>query len=68
MKAVSPFASLCYFNYTYSGERVGRALLGLDFPGQQELEKHRPQILDRAGQTVRAVREVVLDIEGSHRS
>jgi threonine dehydratase len=24
-------ASLCYFNYRQSGERIGRALLGLDF-------------------------------------
>ena len=24
-------ASICYFNYTHTGERVGRALLGLDF-------------------------------------
>jgi len=68
MRAVSPFASLCYFNYTYSGERVGRALLGLDFPDQQTLEKNRPTILDRAGKTVRAVREVLLDFDGSQRS
>ena len=25
-------ASLCYFNYRQSGERIGRALIGLDFP------------------------------------
>jgi threonine dehydratase len=25
-------ANLCYFNYRQSGERVGRALIGLDFP------------------------------------
>jgi threonine dehydratase len=24
-------ASLCYFNYRQSGERIGRALIGLDF-------------------------------------
>jgi len=29
-------ASLCYFNYRQSGERVGRALLGLDFPSSYE--------------------------------
>lgn len=27
-------ASLCYFNYRQSGERIGRALIGLDFPGE----------------------------------
>lgn len=25
-------ANLCYFNYRQSGERIGRALIGLDFP------------------------------------
>jgi threonine dehydratase len=25
-------ASICYFNYRQSGERIGRALIGLDFP------------------------------------
>ncbi|MEN8661605.1 MAG: threonine ammonia-lyase, biosynthetic [Lentimonas sp.] len=31
LRAVSPHANLCYFNYVYSGERVGRALLGFEF-------------------------------------
>ena len=25
-------ADICYFNYRQSGERIGRALIGLDFP------------------------------------
>jgi threonine dehydratase len=29
-------ASLCYFNYRQSGERIGRALIGLDFPSPYE--------------------------------
>jgi threonine dehydratase len=29
-------ASLCYFNYRQSGERIGRALIGLDFPSPAE--------------------------------
>ena len=33
---VSPHANLCYFNYVYSGERVGRALLGFEFESQEE--------------------------------
>lgn len=28
--------SFCYFNYTYSGERVGRALIGMDFASEDE--------------------------------
>lgn len=31
LRAVSPHANLCYFDYVYSGERVGRALLGFEF-------------------------------------
>jgi len=30
-KVIRGWASLCYFNYRQSGERVGRALIGLDF-------------------------------------
>ncbi|MGB6219606.1 pyridoxal-phosphate dependent enzyme [Haloferula sp.] len=29
-------ANLCYFNYQQSGERIGRALIGLDFPSLSE--------------------------------
>lgn len=29
-------ANLCYFNYRQSGERIGRALIGLDFPSPWE--------------------------------
>jgi len=28
-------ASLCYFNYRQSGERIGRALIGLDFASSE---------------------------------
>lgn len=31
-KLVRGRANLCYFNYRQSGERIGRALIGLDFP------------------------------------
>jgi len=31
-------ANLCYFNYRQSGERIGRALIGLDFPSPYERE------------------------------
>ena len=58
MEKLSPLASLCYFNYTYSGERVGRALLGLDFENETAREAARPLVLSSAGDTVRAVREV----------
>lgn len=35
-RRLSGNASLCYFNYRQSGERIGRALIGLDFPSAYE--------------------------------
>jgi len=37
-KRIQGNASLCYFNYRQSGERIGRALIGLDFPSPYERE------------------------------
>ncbi|MEM9019575.1 MAG: pyridoxal-phosphate dependent enzyme [Planctomycetota bacterium] len=31
LEAIRPMANLCYFNYAYTGERIGRALVGLEF-------------------------------------
>jgi threonine dehydratase len=31
MRKVSKVANVCYFNYTYSGEAVGRSLMGFEF-------------------------------------
>lgn len=33
---ISGRASLCYFNYRQSGERIGRALIGLDFASAED--------------------------------
>ena len=33
---ISGNANLCYFNYRQSGERIGRALIGLEFPSSYE--------------------------------
>lgn len=38
LREVSPHANLCYFNYVYSGERVGRALLGFEFDSEKGSE------------------------------
>lgn len=37
-KLVRNRASLCYFNYRQSGERIGRALIGLDFNDPEQRE------------------------------
>ena len=31
LRLISPVASICYFNYAYSGEVIGRALMGFEF-------------------------------------
>ncbi|MGK0464226.1 MAG: threonine dehydratase [Lentimonas sp.] len=36
LSAISSHANLCYFNYVYSGERVGRALLGFEFENPEQ--------------------------------
>ena len=58
MTGVKDIASLCYFNYAYSGERVGRALVGMEFAATE----HRDTCLDRMrgmqGDCIRAAREV----------
>lgn len=38
MEQIKDLASLCYFNYLYSGERVGRALVGLEFKSEADRE------------------------------
>ncbi|PXA04877.1 pyridoxal-5'-phosphate-dependent protein [Coraliomargarita sinensis] len=47
LREVSPHANLCYFNYVYSGERVGRALLGFEFSSRQEHDEFTDH-LDKA--------------------
>ena len=36
LKSVSGSANICYFNYQYTGERVGRALIGFELPNEGE--------------------------------
>ena len=36
MNSVCGSANICYFNYQYTGERVGRALIGFEFQGVNE--------------------------------
>ncbi|MFP4156000.1 MAG: pyridoxal-phosphate dependent enzyme [Opitutales bacterium] len=52
LRTISPHCNLCYFNYVYSGERVGRALLGFEFESEQAHEAF-PEHLEAAGQAYR---------------
>ena len=39
LRAISPVANICYFNYAYSGEAIGRALMGFEFQSPENKEK-----------------------------
>ena len=58
MSQVQEYASLCYFNYSYSGERVGRALVGMEFHTQEDKEACQKVIESMVGGSIRAVRSV----------
>lgn len=58
MNGVKDISSLCYFNYSYSGERVGRALVGMEFSNAEDQQACLKRILGMRGQGIRAAREV----------
>lgn len=39
-------SNLCYFNYAYTGERVGRALMGFEFESEAERERFKGVLAD----------------------
>lgn len=43
LQRIKGLANLCYFNYLYTGERIGRALIGLEF----DSDEARQALLDR---------------------
>ncbi len=50
-------ASIVYFNYSYTGERVGRALIGFDFQNEESRSSFRDRVFGRET-VLRDVREV----------
>ena len=44
LQAVQTRNSICYFNYTYSGEQVGRALIGFEFDAAELRDQFRDQL------------------------
>lgn len=43
LQQIKGLANLCYFNYLYTGERIGRALVGLEFDSDED----RAALLER---------------------
>ncbi len=58
MAQVKEYASLCYFNYAYSGERVGRALVGMEFHSPEDRAACQLVIDKMVGGNIRAVMPV----------
>ena len=58
MAAIGDLASLCYFNYVYSGERVGRALMGMEFESREDRDICRARADKLAGTVIQGIHEV----------
>lgn len=46
MRTVSAYANVCYFNYAYSGENIGRAMMGFEFASKDDQKKFLSAIKD----------------------
>lgn len=58
MERIADIASLCYFNYAYSGERVGRALVGMEFETKEDREECIERINNMPKNVIRAARQI----------
>ncbi|MEG0838007.1 MAG: pyridoxal-phosphate dependent enzyme [Akkermansia sp.] len=58
MEGIADIASLCYFNYEYSGERVGRALVGMEFDTVEIRNICLDRIRSMPRNVIRAARQV----------
>lgn len=58
MLTVGKYANLCYFNYRYSGEHVGRALVGLEFDSVEDRNACRKEAAALLGTTVQGIHEL----------
>ena len=58
MERIADLASLCYFNYTYTGERVGRALVGMEFDTAEDRETIRKRMSAFSKNIIRSIREI----------
>ena len=58
MERIADLASLCYFNYTYTGERVGRALVGMEFESAEDRETIRKRMAGFTRNIIRSIREI----------
>lgn len=62
MRAMGEYADLCYFNYRYSGESVGRALVGLEFASREDRDACRSRAEQMMGATIQRIHELSDDV------
>ena len=62
MRAMGEYANLCYFNYRYSGESVGRALVGLEFASREDRDICRARAEQMKGTTIQRIHELSDDV------
>lgn len=60
LESIKGQANMCYFNYAYTGEQVGRALLGLEFDSQDQQSAFKKQLAE-SGQTYTEISEHTLE-------
>jgi threonine dehydratase len=58
MRVVGQYAHLCYFNYRYSGEHVGRALVGMEFESVADRDACREAASKLLGTTIQGIHEL----------
>ena len=58
LRAISPVANICYFNYAYSGEAIGRALMAFEF----EQAEHKEQFIQIIQNSVVTAKEIDKDV------
>ncbi len=58
MEVMGEYANLCYFNYQYSGESVGRALVGLEFDSKEDRDACRARAEELNGTTIQGIHDL----------
>lgn len=62
MRVTGEYAHLCYFNYRYSGEHVGRALVGMEFDTKEDRDMCREKAKQLLGTTIQGLHELPNDV------
>ncbi len=62
MEVTGQYADLCYFNYQYSGEHVGRAMVGLDFATPEDRTACRQVVEKLKGTTIQNITDLPVDV------